>query len=393
MKRRFISELRRYWSYQPRYRDLVDNIQGKFSFRGDRPQRSIVIKAGSASQEVLSADNFIGTVHSYIFLCKYRTAPGLSVEWVREDAGAIQRNGGMFPSPPGIYYIEVQTDPDDPDGFIFFVDPLLDSRGEAVQMISPTVGQLAQVPYSGSLRLFEQPSQFLLSDPASYTLDETTGRINLVAPLLQGHYLVADYRYQGTSTGPHVARPNYANSTAIPGVVLAFGTRMQDKDALSVVVQPIRSISALEYGGRWDVSLDFEVSARDVEDQEAIADQSVIYIYGILRSYLPAEGMEITEVSLGGESEETYDDNADDYFYTSSFSLTVQTDWFVWVPIQGYIRDAIPLTLEQSKAIEGLSEEELQGMTGNIKMLASIGLEVISDPFFRNKSSTYETIT
>ncbi len=334
----------------------------------------------------------MGTVHSYVILCKFKTAPGLSIEWVKEDSGAIQRNGGMFPSLPGIYYIEVQTDPDNPDLFIFFVDPLLDARGEAVQMLDATTGQLAHVPYGGSLRLFEQPSQFLLSDPASYILDPVTGRINLKEPLLQGHYLQADYRFKGQSSGPHRAHPNRANHTAIPGVVLAFGTRIQDKDVMSVVVQPVRSMAALEYGGRWNVSLDFEVSARDVEDQEAIADQSVIYIWSILRSYLPREGMEITEISFGGEGEEVYDENGDDYFFTLSFSLTVQTDWFVWVPLLGFIRDAVPLTLEQSRAIEGLSDEELAGMSGNIKVLASLGLEVISDPFFRDKSSTFETL-
>jgi hypothetical protein len=392
VKRRFIAELRKYWAYHPRYQDLVDNIQGKFSFKGDRPQRSIVVKAGSASQEILSADNYIGTVNSYVFLCKYRSAPGLSIEWVRENASAIQQNGGVFPSPAGIYYVQVLTDPEDPDGFVFFVDSLIEARAEAVPMTSETTAQLAHVPYAGSLRLFEQPSQYLLTDPATYTFDAVTGRITLQEPLLEGHYLVADYRYKGRSSGPHKIWPNHANHTAIPGVVLAFGTRLSDKDAQAVVVQPVRSMAALEYGGRWDVSLDFEVQARDVEDQEAIADQSVIYIYGILRSYLPAEGMEITEVSLGGEGEETYDDNADDYFYTSSFSVTVQTDWFVWVPIQGYIRDVVPLTLEQSRAIEGLSPEELEGMTGNLKMLASIGLEALTDPFFKNKTSTFETI-
>ena len=38
-------------------------------------------------------------------------------------------------------------------------------------------------------------------------------------------------------------------------------------------------------------------------------------------------------MSLGGEGEEVYDDNADDYFYTASMSLSIQADWFIYFPL------------------------------------------------------------
>jgi hypothetical protein len=84
---------------------------------------------------------------------------------------------------------------------------------------------------------------------------------------------------------------------------------------MAVVVHPIRQPVALEYGGRWDINLEFEVIARDVYAQQEIADFSVIYLWGILRSRLAKEGIEMTEISLGGESEEVYDDTGDDYYY------------------------------------------------------------------------------
>ncbi len=42
-KRRFILELRRFWQYHPKYRDIVDHIQNKYSFR-ERPQYGIILK-------------------------------------------------------------------------------------------------------------------------------------------------------------------------------------------------------------------------------------------------------------------------------------------------------------------------------------------------------------
>ena len=81
VKRRFLLELRNFWSYHPRYRDIVDHIQGKYSFR-ERPSYGIILKTASANQVQLSADNFVGTVVSYVQLAKYQDKPGLAVEWL-----------------------------------------------------------------------------------------------------------------------------------------------------------------------------------------------------------------------------------------------------------------------------------------------------------------------
>jgi hypothetical protein len=49
----------------------------------------------------------------------------------------------------------------------------------------------------------------------------------------------------------------------------------------------------------------------------------------MLREKFGSLGMAISDVSFGGDAEEVYDDNGDDYFYTGSLSMTIQTDWFV----------------------------------------------------------------
>jgi len=391
LKRRFIMELRNFWQQHPRYRDLPENIQGKYSFK-ERPQHGIIVKTGSANRVDLSADNYLGVVKSYVSLAKVKNYPGQALEWVREDSVAIQQNGGQFPSPPGVYFIDLTEDDQ------YYVDQLLDIYREAVMLSDATTGMLANPPLRGTLRLYEMPSGYQLVEGENYTLSvdaqgAPTGEIQLLQALTGGRTLVADYRTVGTTTGPHLLVPERANNQVIPGVVLAFGRRNEKGDRLAVVVENIRRPAALEYGGKWELTLDFDVMARDVYAQQEIADQTVVFLYGVLRSYLSSEGIEITDVTLGGESEEPYDENGDDYFYTSSFSMTVQTDWSIHVPLSTFLRMVTPMTVAQARRIALMSDDELAGWQGDIVMLESLGLEAISDPFFSGRVGTFEVIS
>ncbi len=375
LKRRFIKELRRYWSYHPRFRDIVDNIQGKFAFT-ERPQLGIIVKNGGGSLVNMSADNFRGTVESYVLKAMVGNFPGVAVEWIREDSAAIRRNNGRFPSAPGVYYLVLTEDEE------FMVHPLLDVSHEQVTLIDPTSAQLQRAPLADSVRLFEMPSGFLLTEGTNYTVSET-GAITLVRPLSTSQWLVADYRFPGEVTGPHRIAPMHANNRAIPGVVIAFGTRSEKGDRVAIVVQDIRRPCALEYGGRWSLSLDFDVIARDVFDQQEILDKTVMYLWGIARNRLSSEGIEIMDLSLGGESEEVYDETGDDYFYNATFSLTVETEWAVWVPLAATIRQAAALTHARAGEIGNMTDDEVIGQVCDIKeMLEQIGLEQVTDPFF-----------
>ena len=382
LKRRFIEEIRRFWSYHPGYQDLVGNIQGKFSF-SEQPQFAIIVKNGGGSAVQLSADNYVGVVQSYVYKALVQNYPGVFLEWVREDAVAIQNNDGRFPTAPGVYYIEMTEDDE------YFVDPLYDVYNEQVALLDPTTGQLEHPFLAGSLRLYEQPNGFLLVEGTNYTVDASTGTITLATPFDQGRYLVADYRWPGESTGPHLLRPMYANKDVIPGVVLAFGRRVQKGDRVAVVVQDRRKPASLEYGGRWELSLDIDFMARDVDSQQEMHDYTVMYIWGVLRNRLSSEGVEIKDISLGGESEEPYDDTGDEYFYNATISLTVETDWAIHVPLTALMRMVAPLTLEQAGEIANQTDPT---DTGNIKMLEALGLQEWSDPFFTDRGHTYEVI-
>jgi hypothetical protein len=291
-----------------------------------------------------------------------------------------------------VYFIDLTEDDQ------YYVDQLLDIYREAVMLSDATTGMLANPPLRGTLRLYEMPSGYQLVEGENYTLSvdaqgAPTGEIQLLQALTGGRTLVADYRTVGTTTGPHLLVPERANNQVIPGVVLAFGRRNEKGDRLAVVVENIRRPAALEYGGKWELTLDFDVMARDVYAQQEIADQTVVFLYGVLRSYLSSEGIEITDVTLGGESEEPYDENGDDYFYTSSFSMTVQTDWSIHVPLSTFLRMVTPMTVAQARRIALMSDDELAGWQGDIVMLESLGLEAISDPFFSGRVGTFEVIS
>lgn len=397
VKRRLIDELREYWKHHPRYRDdLPNNIQGKFSFK-ERPQHGIIVKTGSGNRVDLSADNYIGMVESYALLTRVKNKPGTSIEWLREDSRAIQENGGRFPSPPGVYFIDIQSVDQANGTGQFYVDPLLDVYHEPITMLSETQGQLQHAPLSGTVRLFEMPSAFLFQEGINYTLDldengKPNGGFTLVQPLTGGRWLQADYRYPAESRGPFTFQELHADNKAIPGVVLAFGRRAEAKDQLAVMVHDIRRPAYLEYGGRWELTLDFDVLSRDVFAQQEILDQTVVYLWGILRSRLSHQGLEISDVSMGGESEEVYDENGDDYFYNASFSLTCQTDWSIHVPIDSWLRQVAPLTVAEARQIAALPDDQLAGQTGNIQIIEALGLESIRDPFWSGRAGTFELV-
>ena len=385
IKRRIILELRRYWQYHPKYPELVDNIQGKYAF-SERPQYGIIVKVSGGNRVDMSADNFRGIVRSYVFLTKTNNKPGLALEWVREDSRAIQNNNGIFPSSAGVYYIDLTEDNE------FYVDPLLDVRDEILERVTNTEWKLSQKPLKNTVKLHEMPSAARLFEGTDYTIDYTTKVITLTNPVTKGRHLVADYRYPAESTGPFTIIENRANTTAIPGVVLAFGRLCQKGDQMAVVVQESRQAASMEYGGRWEISLDCDIMARDIFAQQELVDRTLIYLWGIARSRMSREGLEMKDLSFGGESEEIYDETGDDYFFNANFTMTIEAEWSIYVPLAPMIKYASPVSDAQAKKISGLSDEEVVGIKSSIQTFEDLGLEIAEDPFYGKRSRTFEKI-
>jgi len=400
LKRRMIQEIRYYWSQDPQYRDsLVPNIQGKFSFR-ERPQQAIILKSQSASPYQMAADHYQGAVVSYCYLTRVYGQRGTSIEWVRENAVAIQANNGTFPSAAGVYYIEVRSEVIDVRGvpkekLVFYVDPLLEIIDERALMLEPRLYEVSAGSYHpGSLRVYEMPGSIPYYDNVNYTADPTTGRITLESPLAPNTYLSVDYRYAGTSSGPFPLPENGAVVEAIPGVVLAFGRRAYDGDIMAVVIGDRRETVAKEYGGRWEMNIDFDIMARDVYAQGEITDRTLMYLYTDARDRLSTEGIEITMVSMGGEAEEIYDDTGDDYFYTANISMTVMTDWAIHVPVGRTLLRVETNTVSETEMVAGLTDDQLieMGSPTGLHYAETLNLIEIRDPYYRDRTNTYDLI-
>ena len=328
------------------YDKIVPFIQNKYSF-SERPQHGIVVKGSSANKVSLSADNFVGAVMSHVMLA-YVGAPAYPLEWVREDMACVQANGGRMPTPPGIYYMEILEAPEEVQGEgSYMLDPLLTVVDEPVlQLISgvETEAQLQQIPVQGTLKLWEN-KRFLMKEGEHYTVDYNTGAIQLLTKGSPGSVITADYHYEIDSVGPVKFQWNKSDFQTLPGVVLAFGKRARKGDKVAIVVYEDRVETANAFGGRFDVNFELDVIAMDPTSMEEIADLAVMYMWSEKRNSMSAEGLEIIDISMGGETEEIYDETADNFYYNGSLSIQMQADWEIHIPL--------PLTITQmNPAIE-----------------------------------------
>lgn len=401
IKRRLIGELRDFWAKDPKYRDtLVNNIQGRYSFE-ERPQQAIILKSTSANPIMFSADHYQGVVVSHCHLVRVFGKPGTSIEWIREDSLATQENDSTFPSAGGIYYIEVLKESYTYRGMpgeylVFYVDPLLEVVDENPLFIDPLTYEVSAGSFHpGSIQVYEMPGNIPLYSGVGYEADAATGRITLVESLSSNTYLSVDYRYAGASTGPFPLEENGSNNTAIPGVVLVFGRAAAEGDILGVVVTDQREEAALEYGGRWEMSLEFDIMARDVYAQGEITDRTLMYLHNDLRASLSAYGVEVQNVSMGGEAEEIYDETGDDYFYTANISVQLLTDWFAYKPLSRSLNRVLPHTVSSAQMISGLSDDqiaELKGSPNGLRLNESLGLIEIRDPWYVDKTKSWPMI-
>jgi len=318
-----ILELKEVFSEHPLYNKIVPFIENRYAFT-ERPQFGIVVKGSSANKVVLSADNFLGSMNSHVML-GYVGAPVHPIEWVREDELRIRQNGGILPTPPGVYYLEILKAPENAqDEGCFVLDPLITITDEPVLSFTTgaeTEGQLQQIPVSGTLRLWEN-NRFLLVEGEHYALDSETGKISFLQNANPGATVTASYRYALESSGPYSYQWNKADFTTLPGVVLAFGKRGKVGDKVAIVVYEDRVETAHIYGGRMDVSFDIDIIARDTIQAEEIADLVFMYLYVQRRPILASEGIEVVDVTFGGESEEVTDEAGEEFTYMVSMSCS-----------------------------------------------------------------------
>jgi hypothetical protein len=349
---RMIKELQEYWQDHPRYTTLAQNIQGKYAF-DERPQFGMIVKTGGASNTVLSPDNFIATVEGYVVLASVIGKKSVTIEWIREDT--------FIKPAKGVYHVKVSKSVgEDPYKYDLNIDVYQYQKENTLLFTNPTTIELLEEPIENSFRLIEDPSGRVL-ESTEYTRNGTS--ITLTEAVPRGLSLRAQYTYKEPNpVGPISVWPDQVYREIIPGCLIAIGRWIEDGDEQIIVVEENRKATYHEYGGRWDISVDIDLVTRDVHSQADIADRTVVWLWSELRHKLSNLGLEVSDVSLGGEGEEVYDDNADDYFYTASMSLSIQADWFIHFPLvipflTSHLKNVVPVKDIITAPIAGIGSD------------------------------------
>lgn len=351
-KRRIVQEIKKILYDHPRYRADSENVQNKFAF-DERPQRGLIVNGTSADRVRLSADNYMGRLSSFCMLVPAKGSPCTTVEWVRENFNILERTSkdrSVFPSVPGVYSFEVNTVPDEARNVpgTVTMTPILTVSGEPLIMFGSTGDLDAQLPrsniYPRSVRLWLDGRRALVPD-VDYSVDWETGAVRFLKETPPGSFVTADYRYVEPAVGPLQFKSEQFDVAMVPGVVIAFGDRAQECDKFSIVVTDERTDVADVYGGKFEMNFDLIAFSKDSEDREKLSDYIIMKVLE-RQSALGFEGIELMDISPGGENEDVFNPETDEYFYESNISLSLRVDWSIYVPLPAVVWRAEMTTLE-----------------------------------------------
>lgn len=178
-----------------------------------------------------------------------------------------------------------------------------------------------------------------LARGTDYTLNNVTGVITFLSPLLSNYSILADYFYIPANSflGPLSFNIYQENHTVIPGVIFCMGRRAKKGDQQVIQVTQFREQQAKIYGGHWQMSFDLSVIAKDPIQMAEMSDQLINWLWAIRKNQLEFEGITLNSVEPSGESEEAHIEITGDVYYESSIAVNVQTEWQNFVPYDFYV--------------------------------------------------------
>lgn len=357
-KKRLIEELRQILYAHPKYRADSQNVQNKYAFSA-RPQRGVIVNNASADRVRLSADNYMGRLSSFVMQAMVGQKPGTTVEWVMEDKALLEQyspSRDVFPSPPGVYILEILTVPSDGRSTpgTYSLEPILTVSDELLLIFGQDAQLSRQGIYPGAVRLWVDGRRPLISG-VDYSVDYAEGLITFLKPVPYGINIYADYRYKLPKQAPIYYKTDSTDYTAIPGAIIAFGDRHEAGDSLAVVVGQTRADTAEVHGGKFEVTFELIVFSKDPEDRERLSDFIVTSVLE-RQNQLGFDGLELLDVSPGGESEEIYNAELDEYYYDGAVSVSFRVDWEVYTPL--------PVEVYRVETISRAKEQETGFMDG-----------------------------
>ncbi len=393
-KKRVIEELKKFLYEHPRYREDSENVRNKFGFK-NRPQRGIIINNTSADRVRLAADNYIGRLSSFVMLAPVKDCPGTSLEWARENFTVLERfsrDRSVFPSPPGVYIIEITKLPDEARNIpgLYTIDPILTVMSEPLIRFRSSADYVAQLShegavYPGSCRLLLNNRRALVPD-VDYHIEYPSGAITFLKPTPTGMVIFADYRYQTDKEGPFRFQPESVDVDAIPGAVIAFGDRVQKCDQMAVVTTSTRAEVAEIYGGKFEVTFQLIVFTRDTDNRERMSDYIIEKVLEN-QNRLGFEGLELMDINPTGETEEVYNAETDEYYYENQVTMSLRVDWEIQIPMPVVI-NRLELTSRKMEQATGY----LDGMAQTDLLQAVTQLGIQGVPVKIGKKLTYERV-
>lgn len=320
----------------------------------------------------------------------FQNFPGTSIEWVTENKTVLESldpSRSVFPSHPGVYLIEVKSIPD-PSKDIpgeFEIEVIKTVFDEALLVFGSDNDCFASLSntgvYEGSLNLWLD-GKVKLIEGSDYSFDIDKNEITFLLPSIPGSYVVADYRYSDGTKSLHQFKMNESNISAIPGATIAFGERCVVGDKQAIVITDQRVETSDVYGGKFEINFELIAFTRDSDDREKFSDYIVVKFLE-LQNQLGFEGLELLEIAPSGESEESFNDTSDEYWYDSSISLSLRVDWETYSPLPISLSYVTLSTPEQEKI--GRMNKDLET---SVKMV--INSEVI--PVAIGRELTFERL-
>lgn len=228
----------------------------------------------------------------------------------------------------GFYYIEI-TDKDE-----YIVAPLLRKKELLVERATgaETSFDLSFTPLEESEFVNYGESSSLVRNE-DYKIEDN--KLILLNSLESSLSLNIDYLVPDEIQGPFKITGSI--DSPVRGVDVFFASNPIIGDKMAIHVAEERMRIGRQLGGRWEMSISMDVFSRDSLQREEITDLLLMF-WGFKKEQFDAEGIYFKEMNYGGETEEMYDEEAQEPYFISSVDMTFDVVWEIVQPYPKILR-------------------------------------------------------